>query len=277
MRIRDFSAVALCLAAVPALAQQAPKDVTGPWTLNADLVTCTDLPIVTRPIPRLVVKGPQAVDDRLGNVTGQTVVIGRGPDDGLAVGQRYTTSRLNRDPKYFPHAGEGYGGLRVTGFITVTAINQWNALAHVDFSCDAVQTGDYLEPYVEGSIPSSAAPELYPDFDNRAQILFGADNRTLVGMGDIVSIDRGTTHGVTAGARYAVYRDKLYPNGSGVRLNTTMFKSGDVAKDTPLVYLGDVVVMSTSETTSKVIVVKSVDGIMNGDTVVPRTLKEPKQ
>jgi hypothetical protein len=204
-------------------------------------------------------------------------VIGRGPDDGLAVGQRYTTSRLNRDPKYFPHAGEGYGGLRVTGFITVTAINQWNALAHVDFSCDAVQTGDYLEPYVEGSIPTSAGPELYPDFDNRAQILFGADNRTLVGMGDIVSIDRGTTHGVTAGARYAVYRDKLYPNGSGVRLNTTMFKSGDVAKDTPLVYLGDVVVMSTSETTSKVVVVKSVDGIMNGDTVVPRTLKEPKQ
>jgi hypothetical protein len=35
--------------------------------------------------------------------------------------------------------------------------------------------------------------------------------------------------------------------------------------------------MSTSETTSKVVVVKSVDGIMNGDTVVPRTLKEPKQ
>ena len=258
MRIRDFYAAAMVLVAVPVSAQ-APKEVTGPWTLNSDIVTCTDLPILTKPIPRLTVRGRQDTDNRFAMATGDEIVIARMPDDGLAVGQRYVASRLNRDQQYFPRPGEGYGGLRVTGFVTVTAVNQWNALAHVDFSCDALQPGDYLETFVEGSLPTSAAPMLYPDFDERASVLFGADNRTLFGQGDILSIDRGSAQGVTVGARYAIYRDKHAGDG------------------TPLVHLGEVVVLTTSETTSKVMVTKASGGIQMGDTVVPRRLKEPKQ
>jgi hypothetical protein len=258
MRIRDFSAMALCLAAVPAFAQE-PRDVTGPLKLTPAMVACTDLPIVTKPIPRLVVKAPQTTDDRLAMSSGQQLVIGRSPDDGLAVGQRYTASRLNRDAYYFPRAGEGFGGLRVTGFITVTAINEWNALANVDFACDAVEVGDYLEPFVETDLPTTAAASLYPDFSDRGRVLFASDNRTLVGHGDMVSIDRGTAQGVAVGARFAVYRDKHNPNGS------------------PLIYIGDVVVMSTNENTSKVMVIKANDGIVSGDTVVPRRLTTPRQ
>ena len=66
------------------------------------------------------------------------------------------------------------------------------------------------------------------------------------------SIDRGTLHGVTAGQRFAIYRD---------------FRMGLTP---PLVYMGDVVVMSVSEQTSKVVVVRAVDGIMQGDVAVPR-------
>jgi hypothetical protein len=260
MRTRDFFAAAtMVLLAVPALAQTPGKDVTGPWTINSDLVTCTDLPILTKPIPRLTVRGRQDTDDRFAMATGDTVVIARTPDDGLAVGQRYVASRLNNPEKYFPRPGEGYGGLRVTGFITVTAINQWNALANVDYACDMVQPGDYLEPFVEGTLPTAAAPMLYPDFTERAVVLFGADNRTLFGHGDVLSIDRGTAQGVTVGARYAVYRDKYRGDG------------------TPLVHLGEVVVLTTSETTSKVMVTSASGGIQSGDTVVPRRLKEPAQ
>jgi hypothetical protein len=258
MRIRDFYAAAMVLAAVPAFAQS-PKEVTGPWTLNADMVTCTDLPILTKPIPRLTVRGRQDTDDRFAMATGDTIVIARQPGDDLAIGNRYVASRLNRDEQYFPRPGEGYGGLRVTGFVTVTAINQWNALANVDFACDAIQPGDYLETFVAGSLPTAAAPMLFPDFDERAHVLFGADNRTLFGQGDVLSIDRGTAQGVTVGARYALYRDKYVGDG------------------TPLVHLGEAVVVSTSETTSKVVITKSTAGIQMGDTVVPRRLKEPKQ
>lgn len=258
MRIRDFIAMALCLAAVPAFAQS-PKDVTGPWKLTPAMVACTDLPILTKPIPKLVVKAPQTSDDRLTIATGQQLVIGRSANDGLAVGQRYTASRLNRDPQYFPRPGEGFGGLRVTGFITVTAINEWNALADVDLACDAVEVGDYLEPFVETDLPTTAAASLYPDFSDRGTVLFSSDNRTLVGHGDVTSIDRGTAQGVTVGARFAVYRDKHNPNGS------------------PLIYMGDVVVVATHENTSKVMVIKANDAIMSGDTVVPRRLTTPQQ
>jgi hypothetical protein len=217
------------------------------------------LPILTIPIPHLTIRGAQDTDDRFVMTTGDTVVIARSAEDGLAVGQRYVASRLNKDAKYFPRPGEGYGGLRVTGFVTVTAINQWNALAHVDFSCDAMQPGDYLEPLVEGTVPSAAAPMLYPDFSDRGAVLFGVDNRTMFGQGDIMSIDRGTAQGVTPGARYAVYRDKYKGDG------------------TPLVHLGEAVVLTSTETTSKVIVTRSSGGIVAGDTVVPRRLKEPAQ
>jgi hypothetical protein len=258
MRIRDLYAAAMVLAAVPAFAQN-PKEVTGPWTLNADIVTCTDLPILTKPVPHLVVRGRQDTDNRFAMATGDQIVIARQPDDSLAVGNRYIASRLNRDEQYFPRPGEGYGGLRVTGFITVTAVNQWNALANVDFACDAIQPGDYLEPFVAGTLPTAAAPLLFPDFDERASVLFGADNRSLFGQGDIFSIDRGTAQGVTVGARYAVYRDKHMGDG------------------TPLIHLGELVVLTTAETTSKVMVTHASGGIQMGDTVVPRRLKEPKQ
>lgn len=256
MRTRVFCAAALCLAAVPALAQS-PKDVRGPWTLTPSIVTCTDLPILSQPVPRMVVKGPQSTEHRIAMGTGETVVIGRSQDDGLAVGQRYIASRLNRDERYFPRNGESFGGLRVTGFITVFAVNQWNALARIDFACDAVQSGDYLEPFVETVLPETAAPMLYPDFTDRGAILFGADNRELLGHGDVTSIDRGSAHGVTPGARFAVYRDKH--NGL------------------PLIYIGDVVVLTTTEITSKVMVTKAVADILRGDTIVPRRLTEPQQ
>src|SRR5689334_7904608 len=121
MRIRDFYATAtIVLLAVPALAQTPGKDVTGPWTLNPDIVTCMDLPILTEPVPHMTIRGKQDTEDRYAMATGDTVVIARTPDDGLAIGQRYVASRLNNPEKYFPRQGEGYGGLRVTGFITVT-------------------------------------------------------------------------------------------------------------------------------------------------------------
>lgn len=256
MRIRDFYAAAMVLAAVPAFAQ-APKDVTGPWTLTPAMVTCTDLPITAIPTPRLVVKGPQANDDRFAIATGEVLVIGRSPNDGLAVGQRFVASRIDRDAKYFPRPGEGFGALHVTGFITITAINEWNALANIDLACDAVQIGDYLDPFVETELPMTAAESLDPDFDDRGQILFAIDTRSVVGQGDVVSIDRGSARGVTVGARFAVYRDK-HSNGL------------------PLIYLGEVVVLSTSELTSKAMVTRAVDAIYQGDTIVPRTVK-PQQ
>ena len=97
---------------------KAPVDVTGPLTLTPKMVMCTDVPVTAKPIPRLVIAGPHKTDGRTAMSDG-LIVINRTPDDGLALGQRYTAQRLITDPKRFPRAGEGYGDLR--RLLSVTA------------------------------------------------------------------------------------------------------------------------------------------------------------
>ena len=241
-------AAALVLSAAPVFAQS--TDVTGSLTLTAPMVMCTDLPVVTKPVPRLVIAGPHVTDGRAVMTSG-LIVINRTPNDGLAIGQRYTAQRLRTDPKMFPRPGEGFGDLRIAGIVTVRAIDENNALASIDFVCDSVETGDFLEPYVEVSLPTAAtAPQLLPDFDDRANLLFGKDNRVAFGNGDVFSIERGTVHGVIPGHRYAIYRD--------------------MHNHLPLIYVADVVVMTVNELTSKVVVTSTIDAIEPGDVAIPR-------
>jgi hypothetical protein len=213
------------------------------------MVMCTDLPAAAKPTPHMFIAGPVATDGRIAAASGM-VVIKRTPDDGLAIGNRYIAQRVHGDPKAFPRPGEGYGDLRITGTVVIRALDELNAIAEVDFACDSVESGDFLEPYVEPIIPTDAAPMALPDFSDRASVLFGADNRVAFGDGDIASIDRGTVHGVMPGARYAIYRD----THDGM----------------PLVYIGEAVVLTASEMTSKVMVTKAFDAIAGGDVAVPR-------
>ena len=248
MRNRVIVAAFATLVAAPVYAQS--TDVTGPWTLNAPIVMCTDLPVATRPVPRLVVAGPHVTDGRSAMTAG-LIVINRSPEDGLAIGQRYVAQRMRSDKTMFSKTNEDFGDLRVAGIVTVRAIDENNALASVDFACDSVESGDMLEPYVERPLPNAAKAALKPDFTDRARLLFGVDNRVMFGNGDVFSIERGTVHGVNPGDRYAIYRD--------------------FHNNLPLVYVADVVVMTVEQQTSKVVVTQTVDSIEPGDIAVPRT------
>jgi hypothetical protein len=248
MRNRVIVAAFATLVAAPLYAQS--TEVTGQWTLTAPMVMCTDLPVATRPVPRLVVAGPHVTDGRTA-MTGGLIVINRSSEDGLAIGQRYVAQRMRADKQLFTGKNEGFGDLRIAGMVTVRAIDENNALASIDFACDSVETGDMLEPYVERPLPSVAMPALKPLFTDRARLLFGVDNRVMFGTGDVFSIERGTEHGVTPGDRYAIYRD--------------------FHNNLPLVYVADVVVMTVEGLTSRVVVTQTVDSIEPGDIAVPRT------
>jgi len=249
MRIRLIGAAAIWLAAIPAWAQS-PKEVRGPWTLTPTMVMCTDVPVATKPIPGLTIKGIHNYDPKL-TATSGPVVIGRRPDDGLVIGQRFIVARVKNDPSGFPRPGDGFGDLRITGTVTITAMDEINAMAEINEACDSIEPGDLLEPYTETVLPmSAAAGDVAPDFTDRGNVLFGSDNRVLLGTGDVVSIDRGAAQGTTPGARFAIYRDRR----DGM----------------PLFHLGEVVVLSVSEQTSKVMITRAVDGVGPGDIVVPR-------
>jgi len=249
MRSRVIGA-ALSLVAVPAFAQ-VPKAVTGPWSLTPNMVLCTDLPVPTHPLPRLVVKGVYDIDPRLATAKGGQLIIARHPDDGLAPGQRYITARVPREIVRSEDDRLAFGSVRVTGIVTVKATDETNALVDINLACDSIEVGDFLEPYADLTLPAGASPvEVPPDFSDRAKILFGSDSRSLVGHGSITSIDRGTLHGVVPGARFAIYRD--------------------AQRGMPLVHIGEAVVLSTGELSSKVMITKALDGIETHDIAVPR-------
>jgi len=253
MRIGILATAAL-LTAIPVSAQgQVPKDVHGPRTLMPWMVACADTPVTSKPNPRMVLRGTRSSDNHAMATRGSEVNINRTPNDGLAVGQKYAIRRLQGNPMGFTREGELYGAVATVGFITITAIDQYNALANVDFACSSIMPGDYLDTYTAPALPTTAAAMIYPDFDDRANVLQGTDGRVIFGDGDTLSINRGTEHGATVGARFAFYRDRR----DGM----------------PLFYLGDAVVMELGERTSKLVVVHAVDAVTTQDIAVPRTGK----
>ncbi len=253
MRVALVAAATLMIA-VPASAQSG-KDVSGPKTLKPWMVACTDLPITTLPTPRSFIKGIYTTGiGRWAAGAGTEVMIGRVPDDGLAPGQRYVVRRAQTVLYGFGGRQEGsFGRVRTAGTILITAVDENNARATIDFACTAVVEGDYLDTLADPELPTTATEMMEPDFDERFSILEGTDGAALFGDGDILSVDRGASHGMTVGQRVAFYRD----NRDGM----------------PLFYLADGVVQHLSELTSKVAIVKALDGVMLSDVVVIRRPK----
>jgi hypothetical protein len=247
MRV-SFVGTALVLAvAAPVWAQTPP--VLGPKTIMPAHVMCTDLHLPVLPVPRIVIKGPHHSEIRSILGEGDVVVVGRTADDGLAVGQRYMVRRIPFMSPAEPPEG-GVLPLLTTGWVTVTAVDEVNALARIDHSCDSIEPTDFLEPYVEPALPGAGVTNALPDFAERLEILTGVDRRAMFGAGDSFSIARGIDHGVAVGARYAIYRDR---------------KDGK-----PLVHVGEAVVADVSPTTSKLLLLTSSSDVSTTDVAVPR-------
>lgn len=260
--LRRFAVAAtFALVAAPLGAQtpSAGPAQLGPRTLLPAHVMCADLPVTAPPVPTVVISGGQNPDGRESLVKGDVVVLSAGTNLDLAVGQRFLIRRLQGTLQgsarkgarpAFPKTGEGFGAVRTAGWLTITAVNETTALAMLDYACDAIGPGDYIETYAEPALPQTVSALVDPQFDDRAKVLFGTDRRVSFADGDLFSIDRGTAQGVIAGARYAIYRDPH--NGL------------------PLIHIGDAVVIEPGETTSKVVLVMGKTAIAADDIAVPR-------
>jgi hypothetical protein len=141
--------------------------------------------------------------------------------------------------------------VHTSGWITVVAADAHSALARVDYACDAVSSGDYLDPYVEPVLPEVAAAGTETDFANLGRVLAGTDRAELSGAGDFITIDRGAAQGLRAGARVAFYRDR----GNGA----------------PLVELGTGIVVETTAAASKVVLDRARFEVREGDYWTLRT------
>lgn len=248
MRVSVVLTAISVMAAAPVWAQS-PPTLARRTTLPAH-VMCADLLVSSLPVPSLVIKGAHHAETRVTMSRGDLAVVTRAAGDSLAVGQRYLVRRMPAGEQLDNLRNNGYVAVRTPGWLTITAVDEVNALARVDYSCDALEPGDYLEPFAELALPAPDAAMPAPDFTERVGILPGVDGRRMFADGDTFSIARGLADGIGAGARFAIYRDR---------------KDGK-----PLVHIGEAIVVDPSSTSAKLLLMTTTDAVGTDDVAVPR-------
>jgi hypothetical protein len=174
-------------------------------------------------------------------------LIPGGTSAGLEPGQQFFVRRLLTSGNPGKPTATSPGMVHTAGWITVTAADGFSALARIDHACDGFLKGDYLEPFTAAPMPTALAADGAAQFNDMGRLLFGTDGRRSFANGDLIVINRGTAHGLTAGARLTIFRD---PKTAG-----------------PLVEVGRAIVLTVAGDTSTVIADRVRDALYAGDWV----------
>ena len=237
--MRISSLVFSLLLATPAAAQPlitlAPPaaPIYGPRTLTPAHVACTDVPVAAHQPSPLRIVAPHSNDNHEMSSRNGIVVLSGGVPQGVQPGQRFFARRLTAPRPNEVLPGGSIGAVHTAGWLTVIAADENSALARVDYACDAVMSGDYLEPYSDPTLPPVAPTGSRTDFSNMGRVLQGTDRNEMFGPGDFVSVDRGSSKGLAPGTRVAFYHDR----GNGA----------------PLVEVGTGIVLDVAAETAKVV------------------------
>jgi len=215
-------------------------------------LTCADLP--TFSAPRIEHRLTTAFDGdgrlRRAFAAPDTLVLPGGMGAGLQVGQRFFVRRLLAGTERRVPTVTRPGVVHTAGWISIVAADPDAAIARIDHACDGFIAGDYLEPFAPTPMPAVVATPGPPTFEGLGRLLFGTDGRRSFANGDLVVINRGAVHGVTAGARLSVFRDAKTAG--------------------PLVPIGQVIVLTTGAETATVIADRVRDALAAGDWVAPQ-------
>lgn len=231
-------------------AQRAPSP--APTGLSAEMLSLACAPGLTYDTPAgaLRVTGSQEALVRHSFAPGDLIVINAGTNDDIEVGQEFFTRRAV--PLMRGNISRGNPAtIRTSGWIRVYAVDDELSLATVTFGCDSIEPNDYLEPFVLPEFPAVSTLRPEAQRDNYGSVIGGSDNRTAFGRGDYFIVDRGSNHGISAGAQFVVYRDKRQD-------------------DTFLVELGEAVAVTVGPAVSTLQVTVSRDAFMTGDYVALR-------
>jgi hypothetical protein len=231
----------------PAIAQSAAEPLSS---MQAALA-CAPPPTIEGAAPdALRILGVQDGTARTTYGPPDLLVIGGGSQAGVQLGQQFFIRR----PIRFGTGGTRQpGSIRTVGWIRIAAVNDTTAIATIEHVCDAIFQNDYLAPFALPEIPADAervetSGEV--DFTTLSRVVVGNENRGTGGAGDFMLMDRGGDQGITAGKRFAIYRDV------GV---TGM----------PLAALGEAVVMTVGKDMALVLINSSRAAVHSGDYLVP--------
>jgi hypothetical protein len=181
----------------------------------------------------------------------ELLVVNGGTQAGVQLGQQFFVRRVGR----YTVPGYGRGRTAVTeGWIRIVAVNESTAIATVEHGCGVITAGDFLEPFVVPVAPPDAGRDERlgePDFTSLARVVIGNEERSSAAPGDFVLVDHGDKEGLTAGARFAIYRD-LGVDGM------------------PLASIGDGIVISTGTSVALTRITRARDAVIRGDYIAIR-------
>jgi hypothetical protein len=258
---------ALLAAAVPLLAQTGPAPVVT--HLDAEIIAqaCSPTLSFERPVASLLMTGGQDSSTRPLYGPGDLITINGGSDNGVEVGQEYFVRRIQA-PRDTGLGRDAPATIKTAGWVKVYAVDKTMSLVTVEHACDAMSVGDYLEPFSAPQPPAPAVNPPKPQKENYGHILIGTDRRTMFAKGDFFTVDRGSDHGVTLGARFIVFRDKR--KMETVRLSESKDLPAEITTPEFLFEMGEAVVVDVKPEVSTLRALQARDAFLTGDYVALR-------
>ena len=144
--------------------------------------------------------------------SGDAVIVNAGTLQGVQTGQQYFVRRPVPEYAVRPSKVDPIYGVHTAGWITIVDAKDTMAVATVTHACDGVIEGDYLEPYVEPALPTTALPGA-PDFEHPGRIVLADERRQMGYPGLLMVMNRGSEAGVRAGQGLTIYRPTLDGQG----------------------------------------------------------------
>jgi hypothetical protein len=269
----------IALGYAPVHAQHVPTAPSQKDVYCAGILT-TEAP----PSGFYVISGPES-STRVTYQQGDVVFINHGSAQGVKVGDEFQVTRAVKDPiesEWFTgqHAlvramGQAY---RDVGHLRVLNVQPNTAVAEVVSSCDLMQRGDIVQPFVERPAPPYKAEQKFDRFapaSGKAMAMIVENNSfgQVVGAGSMVYVNLGAAQGVKIGDYFRIFRyqgeskERVYQTAEtaykvyGYGATPVPYKWSDLPRDV----LGEGIVVRVGPNASSVLITVSQREIYMGD------------
>jgi hypothetical protein len=264
---RTFVTMALLASAVPLLAQKGPAPVGTHLDGDVIALACAPGLAFEPPAPSLLLTGGQDATTRHSYGPGDLITINAGSDNGIEVGQEYYVRRV-QGPRGSRITRTTPATIKTAGWVKVYAVEKTMSLVTVAHACDTMNVGDYLEPFTVPRPPTTDPNPPKAQKENYGHILLGTDRRTMFAKNDFFTVDRGSDHGVTLGARFIVFRDKR--KMETLRLSALKELPDEIITPEFLFEMGEAVVVDVKPEVSTVKALNARAAFWTGDYVALR-------
>jgi hypothetical protein len=218
---------------------------------------------------------------------GDYIYINRGQDQGVRVGDRFMVVRHEPDPltdnvnwfkwqsKLVKAMGTSYLD---TGQVRVVNVQPKVSIAEIIFSCDYMQRGDILRPYVDRPSPPYKDAATFDHFAPVSgkpvgSLVIGFDNADSYGQNSTVYLNLGAAQGLKVGDYVRIFRHQgekreLAPQTADYQYKMYGFGSAPERyswKDLPREILGEAIVLNVTRNSSTVLVTFSSAEMYAGD------------